>query len=250
MNNDFYQTIFKRKSFHLFRGVGDEKLTNEELEGIKKAYDSFEKLCPEIKTEIKIVSSISSARRDAEYFIYIYSEEKPNYLMNVGYLGEQLDLYLTKNNIGSLWLGLGKTNEKELDGMKFVIMLAIHKVSDESMYRKDMFKAKRKELNEIWKGDTLGIGEIVRFAPSACNSQPWIVENKDGTLFVTRFKKQTKIGLLNSKAAYFYNRIDIGIFLCFLEVCLAEKNIKTERKIFIDEQDREFNPIGEYKIIN
>lgn len=31
-----------------------------------------------------------------------------NYLQNVGYLGEQLDLYLVSKNIGTLWFGIGK----------------------------------------------------------------------------------------------------------------------------------------------
>ena len=43
-----------------------------------------------------------------EKVILLYSEEKENYLMNIGYLGEQLDLYLASLNIGSLWFGLNK----------------------------------------------------------------------------------------------------------------------------------------------
>ena len=29
MNNDLYNMIFKRKSFHLFRNIGDEHITSE-----------------------------------------------------------------------------------------------------------------------------------------------------------------------------------------------------------------------------
>ena len=40
-----------------------------------------------------------------------------------------------------------------------------------------MYKSKRKELSEIWSGDNyLDIANIVRFTPSACNTQPWKVE--------------------------------------------------------------------------
>ena len=31
MDADLYQMIFKRKSFHLFRGIGKEHLTKEEI---------------------------------------------------------------------------------------------------------------------------------------------------------------------------------------------------------------------------
>ena len=34
------------------------------------------------------------------------------YLQNIGYLGEQLDLYLVSKNIGTLWFGIGKVEEK------------------------------------------------------------------------------------------------------------------------------------------
>ena len=102
-----------------------------------------------------------------------------NYLQNVGYLGEQLDLYLVSKNIGTLWFGIGKAEEQQLDGLDFVIMIAIAKIDSEDKFRKDMFRSKRKELSEIWYGDNyLDIANIVRFAPSACNTQPWIVETK------------------------------------------------------------------------
>lgn len=35
--------------------------------------------------------------------LLFYSESKEGYLQNIGYLGEQIDLYLTSKNIGALW---------------------------------------------------------------------------------------------------------------------------------------------------
>ena len=163
MRDSFYDMIFKRKSFHLFRGVGSDHISEAELEAMEEAYASFEPLCPEIRTGIKIVPTKQvSFKRDSEYCILIYSEKKENYLMNVGYLGEQLDLYLVENHIGSLWYGIGKPDEPVWDGMDFVIMFSIHKVTDDSKYRKDMNRAERKDLKEIWKGDDLGIANIER----------------------------------------------------------------------------------------
>ena len=249
MTNEFYQTIFKRKSFHLFRNVGDEKLNNEELKGIEEAWKGFESLYPDIGTAIRIVpSSQVSVKQDSEYSILIYSENKPNYLMNAGYLGEQLDLYLVKNNIGSLWYGLGKADEPEFDGLDYVIMIAVHKVSDESLYRTDMFKAKRKPLEEIWTGETLGLAEIAGFAPSACNSQPWKVKNEDGMICVFRNTKETKVGIMPPRVAKYMNRIDIGIFLCILEICMAEKGIAATREMFPDDIDFGDSLVALYKV--
>lgn len=33
----------------------------------------------------------------------------------------------------------------------------------------------------------------------------------------------------------FYNCIDIGIFLCFLEICLEHQGIAYQRELFLDE---------------
>ena len=173
MDRNLYPMIFKRKSFHLFRGVGSEKIAPDELKEIEEAYAGFEPLDADIRTAIRIVPAKQVAfKRDAEYCILIYSEKKDNYLMNAGYLGEQLDLYLVSRNIGTLWFGIGRPDIAACDGLDFVIMIAVRKISDETKYRRDMFRSKRKPLEETWEGDTLGVAEIARFAPSACNSQP------------------------------------------------------------------------------
>ena len=78
-----------------------------------------------------------------------------------------MDLWLADRNIGALWFGIGKPDEESENHMKFVIMIAIAKMPENS-FRKDMFKSKRKPLEEIWKGEVLPFSNIVRFAPSAC----------------------------------------------------------------------------------
>ena len=180
MNDDLYNMIFKRKSFHLFRNIGNEHITDEELKDIENRFNTFMPLVEDIKVKMKIVKDSTTCKRGQEYCILLYSEKKDNYLQNVGYIGEQLDLYLVSKNIGTLWFGIGKVEEKQLDGLDFVIMIAIAKVDLETKFRKDMYKSKRKELSEIWDGNYyLDIANIVRFTPSACNTQPWKVESSE-----------------------------------------------------------------------
>ncbi len=247
---DGYEMIFKRKSFHLFRGVGNEKIEPNELDEITRAYQGFRRLIPDIRTAITIVPADKvNFKRDAEYCILIYSEKKENYLMNAGYIGEQLDLWLVAHHIGSLWYGIGKPTEKTHDGLDFVIMIAIRKISDDTKYRKDMFKAKRKPLDEVWSGDVLPAADIARFAPSACNTQPWYVENKDGELTVFRYKKPGKRGIMPAAAISYFNRIDIGIYLCILEICLQKDGCSYERNLFVDPgTDAEYTKVATYKL--
>ena len=178
----------------------------------------------------------------------MFSESKDGYLQNICYLGEQLDLLLLSKNIGTLWFGIGKTDEKPFDGMDFVIMIAIRKISDDKKYRKDMFKSKRKPVNEIWQGEQIpGVTDIIRFAPSACNSQPWLVKNTDGKLSVYRYKKPGKSGIMPSNKVSYYNRIDMGIFLCFLEICFEHNKIEFDKKLYSDDgSDNELTLNAEY----
>ena len=250
MSAELYDMIFNRKSFHMFTGVGGERITPEEMDAIRTAFAGFERLYADIGMAIRIVPAERILlKRDAEYCILLYSEKKENYLMNAGYVGEQLDLWLVQHHIGSLWYGLGKPDEATCDGKDFVIMMAIRKVSDDTKYRKDLFKAKRKPLAEIWSGDSLGAAEIARFAPSACNSQPWYVENREGTLTVYRIRKPGKIGIMSASSARYFNRIDVGIFLCVLELCLEKNGLAWKRALLPDDGgEAERTEVAVYKI--
>ena len=55
MDNKLYEMIFKRKSFHLFRNIGNEKITKEELEDIINRFNKLKPLVDDIKVKIKIV---------------------------------------------------------------------------------------------------------------------------------------------------------------------------------------------------
>ena len=235
MNKQLYEMIFKRKSFHLFRNIGNEHITEDELKDIENEFIKLKPLVDDIKVKIKIVKK-ESILRGQEYCILFYSEKKDNYLQNIGYLGEQLDLYLVSKNIGTLWFGIGKPDERKLDGLDFAIMIAIAKVDSPNKFRKDMFKSKRKEIKEFWMGDNfLEIANIVRFAPSACNTQPWKVETTEKEIKVYRYRKEGKRGIMPKNMVIYYNQIDIGIFLCFLELCLEHNNIDYKRELFIEE---------------
>ena len=250
MDNNLYKMIFKRKSFHLFRNIGNEKISDEELKDIENKFNYLKPLVPDIKVKIKIVKDGITCRRGQEYCILFYSEKKDNYLQNIGYLGEQLDLYLVSKNIGTLWFGIGKSEENKLDGLDFVIMIAIRKVENIDKFRKDMYKSKRTELSDIWDGNSyLDIANIVRFAPSACNTQPWRVSSRDNELKVYRYRKAGKRGIMPKDRVIYYNQIDIGIFLCFLELCLENNNISYKKELYVeDNHENEYNLAAVYKI--
>ena len=83
MNEELYNMIFKRKSFHLFRDIGNEHITKNELKEIEREFLKFQPLVDDIKVKIKIVEN-GSILRGQEYCILFYSEKKDNYLQNIG----------------------------------------------------------------------------------------------------------------------------------------------------------------------
>ena len=250
MDDSLYEMIFKRKSFHLFRNIGKERISQEELKDIEEYMTKIKPLDPDIKVKMKIVNEGATCKRGQEYCILFYSEKKENYLQNVGYMGEQLDLYLVSKNIGTLWFGIGKADEKQVDGLDYVIMISIAKIDSADKFRKDMYKSKRKELDEIWNGDYYrDIGDIARFAPSACNTQPWRVEATEKEIKVYRYRKEGKRGIMPKNLVMYYNQIDIGIFLCFMELILSHNNIEYEKEIFKEENHEQENNLTAVYII-
>lgn len=247
MDEQLYQMVFKRKSFHIFKNT--LIISEEELAQIETAFLECKPLIPEIKVSMKIVpAAATTCKRGQEYCILLYSEKKEGYLPNIGYLGQQLDLILASMNIGALWFGIGKTDVRSDGELDFVIMIAIAKM-EETKFRKNMFKSKRKPIEEIWFGEYyLEAANIARFAPSACNTQPWIVESNEQELRVFRYKKPGKRGIMPADKVSFYNRIDIGIFLLILEVSLKHEGIVFERTLFEDKKEEEKNLVAIYAI--
>ena len=247
MDEQLYKMVFKRKSFHIFKNT--LIISEEELAQIETAFLECKPLIPEIKVSMKIVpAAATTCKRGQEYCILLYSEKKEGYLPNIGYLGQQLDLILASMNIGALWFGIGKTDVRSDGELDFVIMIAIAKM-EETKFRKNMFKSKRKPIEEIWFGEYyLEAANIARFAPSACNTQPWIVESNEQELRVFRYKKPGKRGIMPADKVSFYNRIDIGIFLLILEVSLKHEGIVFDRTLFEDKKEDEKNLVAIYAI--
>ena len=129
MDELYYDMIFKRKSFHIFSGVS--RLSDEEIKEILCHIQKLQPLVNGINPEFRIVPRAQTSCKRGEYCILIYSEMKEHYLHNVGYMAEQLDLWLAAKNIGACWYGMGKTSEMKYNGLDFVIMIAIEKVEED-----------------------------------------------------------------------------------------------------------------------
>lgn len=238
IDEEYYDMVFKRKSFRRFNDT--LKISNKELYDIEEKIKGLISITDNIKVKYRIVPRAETSCKRGEYCLLIYSEEKENYLLNIGYMFEQFDLYLASKDIGACWYGMGKTQEAEYENLKFIIMIALGK-GEPRDFRKDYTKCKRKEIQEIWTGvsGVETIADVIKYAPSACNTQPWRVVCEKGKLKIYRTTNIKSI--MPKDKVPFYNSIDMGIFLYFLELTFMHNNISFKR--YLPKKDVEFDLI-------
>ncbi len=208
-----YQAISHRRSV---RKYDDTPLTQDARDALKKFISELKPLIPDIRTEIKLLPQ-SIVKTNAPQSLCIYSEKKDGYRMNAGFLMEQVDLYLSANNIGACWRGGSRPSKGSVEapaGMVFVITLSFGTPAQE-MHRKNVSEFKRNSLNDISPvSDLYHILEPVRLAPSALNKQPWYFGGSADRIVVSR-KKHPLIDKMN--------QVDIGIALCCLWLSLKHQ---------------------------
>jgi nitroreductase len=226
LKSELYQTIYKRKSIRKYK---KEKLNEEELKDIRDFLKQTKALDSEIKFETKIVNSDavkSLLLIKAPHYLQFFSEPKGDYLLNAGFILQQLDLYLSARNLGSCWFGLAKPKKEIIaeSELEYVITLVFGR-PDEENHRDSIEDFDRKSLSEIKRENNhYDILEAVRVAPSATNGQPWYFISKESQIHLYQVEP-------NFIKKFFYekmNKIDMGIALAHLWLAADQNNKKFE----------------------
>lgn len=210
----FKEMIYKRRSVRSYKV---ENVCEATLEKIRSFGESIKPLYPDIAVKWEIVD------RDkircmlpwkTPQNIVIWSEDKDGAYENVGFMFQQMDLYLASLGLGSCWLGMGRPAEKEerADGLKFMIVLAFG-IPKDDIYRNDISEFNRKPLSEISDIEDERL-EAARLAPSSVNSQPWYFIHDGDKLHVYC----SKGGIFRGKGLELMNKIDMGIALAHLYI--------------------------------
>jgi hypothetical protein len=243
---EFYDMLFKRKSMRTFaEGL---TISEKEMQAIRQQIDVLVPLEKDIRVRFKIVKREETTARFGEYCLLMYSEQNAHYLLNAGYMLEQMDLFFAAQNIGACWVGLAKPKEKQYDGLEYVIMIAFGKSRPQD-FRQDIAECNRKEAEMIWEGEFYrDIADVVHYAPSACNSQPWRVVSGDHRIQV--YRNTVIKSFIPAKKLPYFNSIDMGIFLCFLEITLQHNQYSFNRKLCGEQDpDKRKIKIAEYHLL-
>ena len=152
MNNEtLYKVIFERKSIRKYDMTPLPASVIENLQEftghVKTLDDSIKFECTYLgANDVKNLLPIK-----APHYVCLYSEAKPGYLMNAGFVLQQLDLYLSSREIASCWLGMAKPSRQVMEpkgNMEFIIMLAFGNTA-EQIHRSDTSVFTRRSISDI-----------------------------------------------------------------------------------------------------
>ncbi|MBO5152459.1 MAG: hypothetical protein J6B73_09915 [Methanobrevibacter sp.] len=228
---DLSEQIYVRKSCRKYL---DDEI---DMSAIKEFMDNVKPLTREINYSYEILTKDKlniRTRWKAPYYLALYSDKKDNYGVNIGFIFQQLSLFLQSLDIGSCWVGMASLKE---NNPKFVIAISFGKSND---LTREISQFKRKSLSEI--ADTEDERLIpAQLAPSAVNSQPWYFKQSNEGFDVYKVKHN----IVKRKILGKWNDVDIGIALAHLYISNPE-TFEFEVK---DKQDiKGYTYVGSVKI--
>lgn len=215
------EALVKRKSV---RDYDMTPLSDAEVKHILSYAESIEPLVPGLKLKVSLIGpdDVKAVRGwRAPHYLAIYADTYDASMVNVGYVYEQVTIYLTSLGLGTCWASSVSPKEaKELDGLKWAAVIAFGWEKNGNPWRASLSETKRKDMSAIsdQKDEKL---EVSRIAPSAMNNQPWFFTHADGKIrvycVVQGFMKKWMSAM---------NRLDMGIALAHLK--LSSEDFKYE----------------------
>lgn len=224
---NMYEAIFVRKSVKKFI---NEELNHTLIAQIQQFADELPLIMENAEIEYKIVDNINSEIKNtkllsikAPYYFIVACDNKPEQLLNAGFLMEQVSLFLSSRGIGTGLLSHVRIKAAKLDGLEKnpVLVLAFGNTK-EIMYR-DSRKLHRLPENEVVvyktdvKADVKLMVRAARLAPSYMNSQPWRLVVYENRIHVF-CKKNVVINELLQEKKY----LDVGVMIANLLLVAEE----------------------------
>jgi len=200
------EIIRKRRSV---RKYDPAPLDTSTLEKVREQIERITPLYPDISYSVRIVSKTKGLFNiKAPHYLILSSEDKDGTYVNIGYVGQQMDLFFSESGLGSCWLGASKPEDKDISDLPCVVCISFGKPA-EPLHR-SLSDFKRKPLAKISEGSDKRL-EAAWLAPSGLNAQNWyfIAENEK----IHCYKRKSLLGFMDKLSS-----IDIGIAICHLAI--------------------------------
>ena len=210
--------IRKRKSI---RKYDLAPLDTATLEKVQTQISKVTPLYSDIRYSIDIVNITKGLFNiKAPHYLVFRSEVKDGAYENIGFIGQQLDLFFSESGLGSCWLGASKPEKEDTSALPVVICMSFGKPA-EPLHR-DISEFKRKLLSEISEGNDERL-EAARLAPNASNAQRWYFIAGNGKIHCYRIRANSLLRQIYDKL----HSVDIGIALCHIALSSASASGST-----------------------
>ena len=190
-------------------------MPQEAVSLVQEQLNKLVALFPEKKIAFRILSSAQVKGRvsDQAHYVAAYTRHGLEEYTNLGFMLEQLVLWLTAQGIATWWHGLINPipEFEKADGRPFAFMFTFGVSDGDAVRNEGDFD--RKPLDQIT--DVSGVDallEAVRLAPSGRNVQPWFFSGDSHELKLYKEKENPIIAKLAPDVGY----IDGGIALAHL----------------------------------
>ena len=225
---NLYEAIFTRKTVKKYT---NEPIGAEELEAVREHYRELPGLFGNIRTDIVILDAQKDReplrgplRVHAPYYMAFYSEELSRSRMNMGYLMQQMVLYLCSKGYGTCYLnaaGARRSLQTLDDRLQLIGLIAFGHPKGAYLRKRSEFRRLSmeelcvyKEVPRQWMKQLL---EAARLAPSTRNSQPWRFVVYDNRIHI--FTKKDPIERLNH---YLQEEENFGGMLAHIVIAAEE----------------------------
>ena len=209
------EAIYSRQSC---RAYTKEDLSQEDREKVESfIQNDLHPLYPNIRVEFKLEnrSAIKTVMPwMSNQVITIYSEVKNGYGLNVGFMGQHLELYLHTIGLSCCWVGLAKPVKKD-HPLEYIICMAIGYARKKGI--RDFTQFKRKDWS-FFSDQVDKELECARLAPSSVNSQPWFFTHENDWIHMWYIPQKGPFHSLKLNPTLF-NQIDLGIALAHICIC-------------------------------
>ena len=198
------EIIRKRKSI---RKYDLSPLDATSLKRVEEQIGKIIPLYPDIKHSIEVIAKTKGLFNiKAPHYLILSGEDKEGSYENIGFIGQQMDLFFSEIELGSCWLGASKPDEKESTDFPCIACISFGKPA-EPLHR-TYSEFKRKPLSNISEGTDERL-EAARLAPSGMNAQNWFFVARDEKIHC--YKKKSLLGFMDKLSS-----IDMGIAIYHL----------------------------------
>ena len=160
----------------------------------------------------------SAIYRGTDFVVLRSARNIEGFLPNVGFIGEQIVLWLTHKGIGSCWAGMARQRERPARGeLPYIIAIQFGR-ADNAPFRRLPEESPRKKLhevilNEISRPAFLPVLDAGRLAPSAVNLQPVRYMTRDDDIYILRRQPPVRYRAMDEM-----QQIDVGAALANMAV--------------------------------